>query len=118
MTRTASSARTRVPTAAWWSGPCGLRRPRSSPATAASLLKGATVPERWEATARERFLDGYFTEVDAGLLPAGQGAIDKLLAIFELEKAVYELRYELNNRPDWVAIPVAGIARLLQEPLT
>ena len=34
----------------------------------------------------------------------------KLLAVFELEKAVYELRYELDNRPDWVAIPVAGIA--------
>ena len=33
--------------------------------------------------------------------------------MFELEKAVYELRYELNNRPDWVAIPVAGILRLL-----
>jgi predicted trehalose synthase len=39
------------------------------------------------------------------------------LTIFELEKAVYELRYELNNRPDWVRIPVAGIARLLEEPL-
>ena len=31
--------------------------------------------------------------------------------MFELEKVVYELRYELNNRPDWVAIPVAGIVR-------
>jgi predicted trehalose synthase len=38
---------------------------------------------------------------------------EQLLAVFELEKAVYELRYELNNRPDWVAIPVAGIVRLL-----
>jgi maltokinase len=36
-----------------------------------------------------------------------------LLAVFELEKAVYKLRYELNNRPDWVGIPVAGIRRLL-----
>jgi maltokinase len=40
--------------------------------------------------------------------------MDKLLQVFELEKAVYELRYELNNRPDWVGIPVAGIARLLE----
>ena len=30
------------------------------------------------------------------------------------EKAIYELRYELDNRPDWVKIPVAGIARLLE----
>ena len=44
------------------------------------------------------------------LLPPGEAATDKLLAVFELEKAVYELRYELNNRPDWVEIPVAGIA--------
>jgi predicted trehalose synthase len=51
--------------------------------------------------------------VDRNLLPPGQQAIDQLLAVFELEKAVYELRYELNNRPDWVSIPVAGIARLL-----
>ena len=48
------------------------------------------------------------------LLPPGDEATRKLLSIFELEKAVYELRYELNNRPDWVAIPVAGIARLLE----
>ena len=44
-------------------------------------------------------------------------AADQLLAIFELEKAVYELRYELNNRPDWVSIPVAGILRLLEAPV-
>jgi predicted trehalose synthase len=37
-----------------------------------------------------------------------------MLTIFELEKAVYELRYEMNNRPDWMGIPVAGIVRLLE----
>jgi predicted trehalose synthase len=47
------------------------------------------------------------------LVPAG-AALEKLLTVFELEKAVYELRYELNNRPDWVKIPVAGILRMLE----
>ena len=42
------------------------------------------------------------------LLPAGQAAIAKLLSVFELEKAVYELSYELDNRPDWVAHPGGG----------
>ena len=49
--------------------------------------------------------------------PPGQQAFDQLLAVFELEKAVYELRYELNNRPDWVGIPAAGIARLVDADL-
>jgi predicted trehalose synthase len=50
-------------------------------------------------------------------MPPGEAATRTMLSIFELEKAVYELRYELNNRPDWVSIPVAGIVRLLEEPL-
>ena len=41
-------------------------------------------------------------------------ALAPALQLFELEKAFYELNYELNNRPDWVAIPLAGILSLLQ----
>jgi predicted trehalose synthase len=40
--------------------------------------------------------------------------VSNLLSIYELEKAIYELEYELNNRPDWTPIPVAGIRRLLE----
>jgi predicted trehalose synthase len=50
-------------------------------------------------------------------MPAGVAAVHKLLSIYELEKAVYELRYELNNRPDWVGIPVSAIVRLIESPL-
>ncbi len=96
----------------------GMLRSFAYAASASGILHGAAAPEGWEDAARERFLDGYFTGVDAGLMPASEAGIRQLLSIFELEKAVYELRYELNNRPDWVPIPVAGIARLLQEPLT
>jgi trehalose synthase-fused probable maltokinase len=95
----------------------GMLRSFAYAASAAELLRDAPAPPDWEARARQAFLAGYLETVDPALLPAGRAATEKLLAIFELEKAVYELRYELNNRPDWAAIPVAGIARLLEEPL-
>jgi predicted trehalose synthase len=79
-------------------------------------MRGATVPETWEADARAQFLEGYLATVDPSLLPPGAGAIERLLSVFELEKAVYELRYELDNRPDWVGIPVLGIQRLIDAP--
>jgi len=84
-------------------------------ASAISVQRGLRVPGDFEERARERFLEAYFEHVDHALLPPGQQAIDSVLAIYELEKAIYELGYELNNRPDWVQIPVAGIARLLEE---
>jgi trehalose synthase-fused probable maltokinase len=91
----------------------GMLRSFSYATAGLRLLRGADAPDGWEARARERFLEGYYGAVDHSLLPPGQQATDRLLAVFELEKAVYELRYELNNRPDWVSIPVDGIIRLL-----
>jgi maltokinase len=93
----------------------GMLRSFAYAATAAELTRDADVPEDWEERARERFLESYLETVDAALLPPGEAAIERLLAVFELEKAVYELRYELDNRPDWVGIPVAGIERLMQQ---
>jgi maltokinase len=93
----------------------GMLRSFAYAATAAELLRGSPAPEGWEDQAREQFLEGYLDTVDPGLLPSGQIAIDRLLAVFELEKAVYELRYELDNRPAWVGIPVAGIQRLIEQ---
>ncbi len=81
---------------------------------AVRLQRGLTAPEGFEDQAREAFLGRYFADVDARLLPAGQNQIQNMLAIFELEKALYELKYELDNRPDWVPIPVAGIARIVE----
>ena len=91
----------------------GMLRSFTYAVRGAELLRGATVPDDWEERARWRFLDSYLTAVDPTLLPAGNAAIERLLAVFELEKAVYELRYELDNRPDWVGIPVGGIERLM-----
>jgi trehalose synthase-fused probable maltokinase len=91
----------------------GMLRSFAYVASAGGLMRDASAPEGWEAQAREEFLAGYFDRVDPALLPPGEAATQTLLSIFELEKAVYELRYELNNRPEWVAIPVEGVARLL-----
>ena len=93
----------------------GMLRSFAYAATAAELTRNADIPHDWEERARERFLESYLETVDATLLPPGDAAIERLLAVFELEKAVYELRYELDNRPDWVGIPVAGIERLMQQ---
>jgi maltokinase len=68
----------------------------------------------FEDTARGRFLDSYFEAMrSSGVLPPRETA-ERLIRIFELEKAVYELGYELAHRPDWVWIPVAGIQKLLE----
>jgi 1,4-alpha-glucan branching enzyme len=66
---------------------------------------------RWREAARERFLGAYRARAGAaGLLPEDP---EPVLGAFELDKAVYEMGYELRFRPDWVGIPVAGIVRVL-----
>jgi trehalose synthase-fused probable maltokinase len=95
----------------------GMLRSFSYAVAGSDILRGVEVASDWEDRAREAYLEGYRSTVEATLLPPGQEATDKLLAVFELEKAVYELRYELNNRPDWVPIPVRGIARLIDSDL-
>ncbi|GAC1490294.1 MAG: hypothetical protein NVS1B9_11580 [Solirubrobacteraceae bacterium] len=92
----------------------GMLRSIAYVATASRLLHGVAAPPDWERRVREAFLDSYLAATDTTLLPPGRKAIERLLSVFELEKAVYELRYELDHRPDWVTIPVAGIARLLE----
>jgi maltokinase len=97
----------------------GMLRSFAYAATAVEFLRGVEAPPGWEERARAEFLGGYLQTVDPSTVPPGPEAFDKLLSVFELEKAVYELRYELNMRPDWVPIPVAGILRILEEaPVT
>jgi maltokinase len=93
----------------------GMLRSFAYAALAVEILRGVEAPSDWEERARSEFLDGYFGSVDELLLPVGREATARLISLFELEKAVYELRYELDHRPDWVRIPVAGIARLLEQ---
>jgi maltose alpha-D-glucosyltransferase/alpha-amylase len=70
--------------------------------------------EEWSRAAGERFLSEYFAECGgASFLPAQEEQRRALLKIYLLAKAVYELGYELNNRPNWVGLPAEGLLRLL-----
>jgi trehalose synthase-fused probable maltokinase len=82
--------------------------------SASQIMRGRAAPGQFEERARQTFLEHYLATVDQALLPAGEAAIMNLLSIFELEKAIYELQYELDNRPEWLPIPVAGIVRMLE----
>jgi maltokinase len=92
----------------------GMLRSLAYATSATEIMRGTPAPADFEERARTAFLEQYFSTIDPALLPAGDAAVHNLLAIFELEKAIYELQYELDNRPDWLPIPVAGIARLLE----
>jgi maltokinase len=93
----------------------GMLRSFAYAASASAIQRSIPAPGDFERRARETFLERYLDVIDSALLPAGEAAIANLLSIFELEKAIYELQYELDNRPDWLPIPVAGITRLLEE---
>ncbi|HXX36898.1 MAG TPA: maltose alpha-D-glucosyltransferase [bacterium] len=68
----------------------------------------------WRRWACASFLRGYLRAAgDAPFLPRTREEIEVLLNVHLLEKAVYELGYELNNRPGWARIPLEGILELL-----
>jgi len=67
----------------------------------------------WLDQARATFLRAYAEVAGTSELYASFEEARGLLALFELEKALYELRYEIGNRPDWVRIPLQGIFGLL-----
>ena len=96
----------------------GMLRSFAYAASAVQFLRGVEPPDDWEEHARAEFLAGYLETVDPTLLPSGQAGLERLLTVYELEKAVYELRYEVDNRPEWVTIPVTGIQRLIDRAAT
>ena len=69
----------------------------------------------WPLWVSVTYLKGFLeTTSEAMFMPKSREEISLFLNIYLLEKAVYELRYELNNRPDWVGVPIAGILEILQ----
>jgi predicted trehalose synthase len=64
----------------------------------------------WQRHAVRAFTRGYRAVTEgAAFLPRTERAFERAVAVFELEKAAYEIVYEANNRPEWVGIPLRGL---------
>ncbi len=84
-----------------------LDAPGDGPATEAA------VPRRWEAEVSTAFLAAYVARAAAdGLVPRAAGDRQLLLRALLLERCLYEVRYELAARPEWVAVPLHGLLAL------
>lgn len=70
--------------------------------------------EGWYVPVVNAYLDAYFaTAGDASFLPATTEERRELLDLFRVEKAVYEVAYELNARPHWLYVPLTGVLRVM-----
>jgi maltose alpha-D-glucosyltransferase/alpha-amylase len=67
----------------------------------------------WYAQVSAAFLESYFRIIDPKLTPAKPEHTRVILDCYLLEKAIYEIGYELNNRPEWVLVPLRGVLDLL-----
>jgi len=68
---------------------------------------------RWVAAV---FWHAYLTSTDrTGMLPSEPAQQEALLDVYLIQKAIYELGYELNHRPDWARIPLEGLRQLAAE---
>ncbi|HTE32192.1 MAG TPA: maltose alpha-D-glucosyltransferase [Chryseolinea sp.] len=73
------------------------------------------IVEEWYRYVSDIFLQAYLNAVKhTAFIPHTKGELDTLMTTFLLEKAIYELNYELNNRPDWVIIPLNGIKAIMK----
>jgi trehalose synthase-fused probable maltokinase len=94
----------------------GLLRSIAYAAETTRAAGAAAWTETWEREARAAFLEGYLAAAGrASFLAHDVASTLRVVAAFEVEKAAYEVVYEANNRPDWVAIPLRGLARAATE---
>jgi len=77
-------------------------------------ISDSELAKSWEQRNRQAFLDGYVAVAYRnGILPSDTGSMDLVLRAYELDKAVYEVGYEMAHRPDWVDIPLDAVTELL-----
>jgi maltose alpha-D-glucosyltransferase / alpha-amylase len=87
---------------------------QGSPLRAEDVAKLRPWAQRWVQVVSRAFLHAYFEEAGAvDWLPEGDDARRRLLEVHQFEKALYEIGYELNNRPALVGIPLRGVLELL-----
>jgi maltose alpha-D-glucosyltransferase/alpha-amylase len=80
--------------------------------SAADQSRLAPLGQEWAQEARKAFLRAYDESTrDSGLYGDFAG-VQGMIELFELEKALYEMRYEINNRPDWINVPLQGVLAL------
>jgi maltose alpha-D-glucosyltransferase/alpha-amylase len=73
--------------------------------------------EQWYHYMSNFFIKAYLETVKgSAFIPKEKEDLEILMTTFLLEKAIYELNYELNNRPDWVVIPLRGIKSIMNKP--
>jgi maltose alpha-D-glucosyltransferase/alpha-amylase len=80
-----------------------------NPQVAAQNGKLEPFLEQWEQQTRQTFITAYDEIARANGLYESLDAVRPLLQLFEIEKALYEVRYELGNRPDWATIPLRSL---------
>ena len=69
----------------------------------------------WQTWVTVRFLAAYLSEADGHpFVPSDPADTHALLTAYVLDKALYEVRYDLGHRPDWAPIPLRGVASMLQ----
>ena len=72
------------------------------------------IAKSWQQQSSSAYLRGYFAHAKgASFLPADEAQLAALLDFFVVEKALYEVLYEVNNRPAWLRIPLTGILALV-----
>ena len=81
----------------------------------ADPLERAPWATLWETAVTAAFLSSYFADTHgASFIPSDHTQLAALLELLMLDKALYELDYELNNRPDWLPVPIEGLLRLVR----
>ncbi|MCC6173818.1 MAG: hypothetical protein IT305_00830 [Chloroflexi bacterium] len=90
-----------------------VHAPSTTGAPAASAANLAALLATWTRFARQAYLNAYLDAARAGgaaFLPASDADVRRALSVLELGKALYELEYEMGNRPAWVTIPLTALA--------